>query len=93
MWSSRRASRRRYTVTRIGDHAPTHYCPPCVRSDGSLLLTCGGLGNGFAFSTRTLRFQENYGIGYIGGADGSANVPYLLIGKCTALDLRGVLRE
>ncbi|MET0600046.1 MAG: hypothetical protein ABWZ57_19505 [Mesorhizobium sp.] len=82
-----------YTVTRIGDQQPTHYCPTVRPSDGSLLLTCGGLGSGFAFSSRTLRFQENYGIGYIGGADEGANRPYLLIGKCTRLDLRGVITE
>ena len=48
---------------------------------------------GFSFSSRTLRFQENYGIGYVDAANGSANMPYLLIGKCTKLDLRGILQE
>jgi hypothetical protein len=82
-----------YTVTRIGDAAPVHYCPPLRPSDRTLLLICGGLGSGFTFSSRTLRFQENYGIGYVGGGDGDANFPYLLIGKCIRLDLRGVLRD
>lgn len=82
-----------YTVTRIGDAAPTHYCPALRPSDASVLLLCGGLGNGFSFSSKTLRFQENYAIGYTTGGDSAANAPYLLIGKCTKLDLRGVLRE
>jgi hypothetical protein len=81
-----------YSVTRIGTESPRHYCPPLRRRDGTLLLTCGGLGNGFAFSSRTLRFQENYGIGYTNGADSNANVPYLLIGKCAKLDLRGTIQ-
>ncbi|HET9535001.1 MAG: hypothetical protein ABWY13_19195 [Mesorhizobium sp.] len=82
-----------YTVTRIGDAAPSHYCPALRPTDGSVRLLCGGLGNGFSFSSRTLRFQENYGIGYVDAANGSANMPYLLIGKCTKLDLRGILQE
>jgi hypothetical protein len=82
-----------YSVTRIGEASPTHYCPELRPSDGSLRLLCGGLGNGFSFSSKTLRFQENYGIGYTNGGDGGANLPYLLIGKCTQLDLRGVLSE
>ena len=82
-----------YTVTRIGEASPTHYCPGLRRSDGSLRLLCGGLGNGFSFSSKTLRFQENYGIGYTNAGDGSANMPHLLIGKCTKLDLRGILHE
>jgi hypothetical protein len=82
-----------FTVTRIGDASPTHYCPVLRRSDGSLRLLCGGLGNGFSFSSKTLRFQENYGIGYVNAGDGDANMPYLLIGKCTKLDLRGILSE
>ena len=82
-----------YTVTRIGDAVPTHYCPTLRLSDSSIRLLCGGLGNGFSFSSRTLRFQENYGIGYVDTANGSANMPYMLIGKCTKLDLRGILQE
>jgi hypothetical protein len=79
-----------YTVTRIGDAAPSHYCPVLRRPDSSLLLFCGGIGNGFSFSSRTLRFQENYGIGYTNAADSNANRPYLLAGKCTRLELRGL---
>jgi hypothetical protein len=81
-----------YMVTRIGDAAPSHYCPVLRKPDGSMLLFCGGLGNGFSFSSKTLRFQENYGIGYTNAGDSSANRPYLLIGKCTKLDLRGSIR-
>src|SRR5918994_3909862 len=36
-----------YTVTRIGDKAPRHYCPLHRRSDATFLLICGGLANGF----------------------------------------------
>jgi len=82
-----------YTITRIGQASPGHYCPELRPSDGSLLLLCGGLGNGFSFSSKTLRFQENYGIGYTNGGDGGPNMPYLAIGKCTKLDLRGILSE
>ncbi|MGB3389201.1 MAG: hypothetical protein WBA88_14575 [Pseudaminobacter sp.] len=81
-----------YTVTRIGDPEPSHYCPVLRRPDASLLLLCGGLGNGFTFSSKTLRFQENYGIGYTNAGDSNANRPYLLIGKCTKLELRGSIR-
>jgi hypothetical protein len=82
-----------YTVTKIGETSPSHYCPVLRPSDGSVLLICGGLGNGFSFSSKTLRFQENYGIGYTNAGDSGANAPYLLIGKCTRLDLRGILGE
>lgn len=81
-----------YTVTRMGDAAPSHYCPVLRRPDTSLLLLCGGLGNGFTFSSKTLRFQENYGIGYTNAGDSNANRPYLLIGKCIRLELRGSVR-
>jgi hypothetical protein len=77
-----------YTVTRIGDREPRHYCPVQRRADSTLLLICGGLANGFTFSSKTLRFQENYGIGYTNGGDSNANTPYLVIGKCTRLELR-----
>jgi hypothetical protein len=77
-----------YTVTRIGDREPSHYCSVQRRADSTLLLICGGLANGFTFSSKTLRFQENYGIGYTNGGDSSANTPYLVIGKCTELELR-----
>lgn len=81
-----------YSVTRIGDHEPTHYCPAQRRADSTLLLICGGLANGFTFSSKTLRFQENYGIGYTNAGDSRANTPYLVIGKCTRLELRGAIR-
>ena len=81
-----------YTVTRIGDQAPRHHCPLIRRSDATLLLICGGLANGFTFSSKTLRFQENYGIGYTNAGDSRANTPHLVIGKCTRLELRGVIR-
>ena len=58
------------------------------RANSTLLLICGGIANGFTFSSKTLRFQENYGIGYTNGGDSSANTPYLVIGKCTGLELR-----
>lgn len=80
-----------YTVTRIGDQSPRHYCPLQRRSDSTLLLICGGLANGFTFSSKTLRFQENYGIGYTNAGDSRANTPHLVIGKCTRLELRGVI--
>ncbi|WP_157018688.1 hypothetical protein [Mesorhizobium xinjiangense] len=80
---------REYAVTRMGDHEPSHYCPSLARRDASMLLTCGGLGNGFTFSSKTLRFQENYGIGYTSGGDSNANAPHLTIGKCAELELRG----
>ncbi len=82
-----------YTITRIGNASPTHYCPTLILSDGSIRLLCGGLGNGFSFSSKTLRFQENYGVGYTNAGDSNANVPYLVIGKCTKLDLRGILQQ
>ncbi len=78
-----------YTITRIGDHEPVHYCPTLTRPDASILLICGGLGNGFTFSSKTLRFQENYGIGFTNGGDSNANTPHLTIGKCARLELRG----
>lgn len=77
-----------YTVTRIGDREPSHYCSVQRRADSTLLLICGGLANGFTFSSKTLRFQENYGIGYTNGGDSGANTPHLVIGKCTRLELR-----
>ena len=81
-----------YAVTRIGDEAPSHYCPLQRRSDSTLLLICGGLANGFTFSSKTLRFQENYGIGYTNAGDSRANTPHLVIGKCTRLELRGIIQ-
>lgn len=81
-----------YIVTRIGDAAPSHYCPVLRRPDSSLLLFCGGVGNGFSFSSRTLRFQESYGIGYTNAGESNANRPYLLAGRCSRLELRGPAR-
>jgi hypothetical protein len=80
-----------YTVNQIGEQIPSHYCPLQRRSDSTLLLICGGLANGFTFSSKTLRFQENYGIGYTNAGDSRANTPHLVIGKCTRLELRGVI--
>jgi hypothetical protein len=56
------------------------------------LLICGGLANGFTFSSKTLRFQENYGIGYTNADDSRANTPHLVIGKCTRPELRGIIQ-
>ncbi|WP_353646331.1 hypothetical protein [Mesorhizobium sp. WSM2239] len=81
-----------YTVNQIGEQTPSHYCPLQRRSDSTLLLICGGLANGFTFSSKTLRFQENYGIGYTNAGDSRANTPHLVIGKCTRLELRGVIQ-
>lgn len=78
-----------YAVTRVGMRAPEHYCPSLRRGDGSLFLICGGLGNGFVFSARSLRFQRHYGIGFTGGSDSNANAPHMTIGKCVMLELRG----
>ena len=80
-----------YTVTQLGHQAPSHYCPVQKRADSTLLLICGGLANGFTFSSKTLRFQENYGIGFTNAGDSRANTPHLVIGKCTKLTLRGAV--
>lgn len=80
-----------YSVTQIGAASPSHYCPVLRRPDETLLLFCGGGANSFRFSSKTLRFQEIYGLGYTSGADSNANVPHMSIGKCVELELRGVI--
>jgi hypothetical protein len=80
-----------YTVTQLGFASPSHYCPVLRRPDGSLLLFCGSSANSFRFSSRTLRFQESYGLGYTDGSDGGANTPHMTIGKCVKLELRGTI--
>lgn len=49
-------------------------------------IICGGLGHGMLIDTKSLRYQEVYGLGYIEGKDTDGNTPSLTIGTCTRLN-------
>lgn len=74
-------------VTHLGDDYPRHNCPPFFAED-SEGIACGGLGYGFVFNRKALRFQEYYGLGYVDGEDAPGNTPSITIGTCTKLPPR-----
>jgi hypothetical protein len=75
-----------FEVTMFGETVPRHRC---FRSsyDGkpSQIIICGGLGWGFQMNTKSLRYQEFYGIGYLDGEDKPGNTPSLTIGRCSRI--------
>jgi hypothetical protein len=73
-----------YTVTKLGDKSPSHRCKNNLPPGGKIHLVCGGLGYGFIFNERELRFQEYYGIGFVNG-DAPGNTPSITIGKCSPI--------
>lgn len=73
-------------VTHTGDSFPYHRCPP-LPADAPH-VTCGGLGVGFLFNAETLRYQENYGLGFVDGGDSPDNTPSIEIGRCSRLPAR-----
>lgn len=74
-----------YTVTKLGQQFPFHRCQNTMPAGQQIHLICGGLGYGWLFSERTLRFQEYYGIGYIDGEDKGGNTPSITIGTCSRI--------
>jgi hypothetical protein len=70
-----------YTVTRIGQDGPIHYCEkPIVEG----IIVCSGMRTSFIIDTAILRYQEYYGIGYVHG-DLPGNTPSISIGKCSKI--------
>jgi hypothetical protein len=68
-----------YTVTRIGQDTPFHFCEkPLVEG----VIVCSGRRTSFVLDTANLRYQEYYGIGYVHG-DLPGNTPSITIGKCS----------
>jgi hypothetical protein len=77
-----------FVIRQTGSEKIVHTCKretydliggPLVSPD----MICGGMAFNFSFNFETLRFQQFYGIGYVG--DTPNNTPYILIGKCTKL--------
>ncbi len=72
-----------YIVTRIGSNDTKHYC---TRGENSSQMACGGLGYGFVVNFKTLRFQDYYGICYVGGENSNDNTPSMTIGTCSRIN-------
>lgn len=71
-----------HAVFRLGKDGPIHNCTDSGLKDQWHLL-CGGLGVGFVFVEKELRFQQYNGFGYVFGDDADST-PSITIGKCSS---------
>lgn len=69
-----------WAVKRMGQSSDVFQC----RESGEDRIICGGLGYGFVFNPKTLRYLEFYGLGYVDG-DAPNNTPAITLGTCTPL--------
>jgi hypothetical protein len=77
---------RHFATKNIGNNTTQHECSRQENADyTSNRIIRGGLGIGLLVDTKTLRFQELHGIGFLEG-DKEGNTPALTRGKCTRLD-------
>ncbi len=75
-----------YAVKKAGYSAPVYQCTRHDLKDRrGNNMTCGGLGYGFSFDMRTMRFQEYHGLGYVDGQDRDGASPLITIGHCTRI--------
>ncbi len=73
-----------YVVKKVGYSAPVYECARGVfQGRRSNQMNCGGLGYGFSFDFRTMRYQEYHGLGYVDGQDREGASPLITIGRCT----------
>ena len=85
--SFKRSCRARTSDKKLGDASERHTCSQFrLENFRAEQISCGGLGFGFVLHTKTLRYQEFYGIGYVEGGDTLRNTPSLTIGKCTRMN-------
>jgi len=76
-----------FVVRKFGSDRNLHECSRQT-FDGkpTTRIVCGGLGFGFLMDTKSLRYQDFYGLGYLDGEDRPGNTPSLTIGKCTRVE-------
>lgn len=75
-----------FEVKRFGSDKVQFSCERLESKDfKSARILCGGLGYGMLIDTKTLRYQEVYGLGYIDGNDTVGNTPSFSIGTCSRL--------
>ena len=73
-----------FKVQKFGEKVPTIHCTRHGEPKNWRLI-CGGLGYGMMIDSKSMRFQEVYGLGYIDGEDAPGNTPSLTIGTCVRL--------
>jgi hypothetical protein len=75
-----------FIVKRLGSADELFQCSRFVsKTFKGNRVVCGGLGYGMVMDTKSLRYQEFYGMGFIEGTDQPGNTPNITIGKCTRL--------
>jgi hypothetical protein len=73
-------------VKKFGENRNMHTCKrETFRGTKVPQFVCGGLGYGMVINTKSLRYQEYYGLGYVDGDDKPGNTPSITIGRCTRL--------
>ena len=74
-----------FEVKRLGSDEIFFSCfGPDETNKGDRII-CGGLLRGMLIDTKTLRYHELYGLGYIDGQDAEGNTPSLTLGTCSRL--------
>lgn len=77
-----------YEIRTFGSDKVEHRCrgdDPVSNEYGTSIM-CGGVGYGLRMDTKTMRFQEVFGLGYVEGWDKPESTPAFTIGTCSRLN-------